>query len=159
MTPAFYYDLIITVNDQIDYTIGTLYPVWLIEQDYKTEWVNQGKLLKDYYKDSDDLFESKQYYEDKMVKFKQDCIQKSQQRVRQKYNLVLYKNGKWINTVVSTTINLKSTRSEEENMLKNIHELTEDVYLKEIVESLLSLNDVKTITLKAVTYTSRFKKL
>lgn len=160
MVPAYYYDLFFKIikkdSDYIIYSVvGSDYPIWLTDQDYKNAWLSQGKSLCDYnlfQLDQEELIQEDTCIDDQpWVKFKSDYINFTKENLTRVYNLTLYKNGKWLNTVVSATIDMKSTKTMLDNMVQNTNNCTQDVLVKDIFMNRFKSTDlVHTIKLVVV---------
>lgn len=150
--PSYYYDLLIEIDYERYLVVDTLFPVWLSDYDFETEWVKRGHSLSQYREmqselENDELITTDEqslskllhdpveFYrlKKKWLKFKQDYIQKTKQNLIEKYDMTLYKNGKWLITVVDTTV--KSNTDEEEyiNKFRNLNHCTSKLNVKEIV--------------------------
>jgi hypothetical protein len=160
MVPAYYYDLFFKIkkkdSDYIIYSVvGSDYPIWLTDQDFKKAWLSQGKSLCDYnlfQLDQEELIQEDTCIDDQpWVKFKSDYINFTKENLTRVYNLTLYKNGKWLNTVVSATIDMKSTKTMLDNMVQNTNNCTQDVLVKDIfMKRFKSTDFVHTIKLVVV---------
>lgn len=160
MVPAYYYDLFFKIikkdSDYIIYSVvGSDYPIWLTDQDYKNAWLSQGKSLCDYnlfQLDQEELIQEDTCIDDQpWIKFKSDYINFTKENLTRVYNLTLYKNGKWLNTVVSATIDMKSTKTMLDNMVQNTNNCTQDVLVKDIfMKQFKSTDLVHTIKLVVV---------
>lgn len=152
LVPAYYYDLYADIDGKLQ-VIDTDFPIWLSEKDFEQEWVRLGRSIIDYRElqqemndDGGDLiaddnilssllFDPVDYYRRRNMwqKFRKNYIEKTKQNLVTKYNLTLYKNGKWINTVVDTTI--KSGANPYINYLRNLNNCTVKLNLKEFINS------------------------
>ena len=165
LTPAYYYDLYADIDGELK-LIDDKFPVWLTEKDFEQEWINQGRSIIDYKEiqqeqeendnlvvDNDDnilshlLFDPVEYYRRQKTwnKFKQGYIEKTKCNLIDKYNLTLYKNGKWLNTVIDTTIKCKNGDDPFINRLRNIHGCTNKLNLKQILLFDNNVTEVKLI--------------
>jgi len=139
MVPVYYYDLLLKIikkdgSGTIHYIVGADYPVWLTDEDFKKEWLSQGKSIIDYntfQMDQEELIQDISVDYRRWNKFKSDYITKTKENLKSAYNLTLYKNDKWLNTIVNATINIKSTETMLDNMLRNTNNCTQDVLLKD----------------------------
>jgi hypothetical protein len=160
MVPTYYYDLLLEINkknhnDIIYFIVGSDYPIWLTDQDFKNAWLSQGKSLCDYnlfQLDQDELIQEDTCVDDQpWNKFKLDYINFTKENLKRVYNLTLYKNGKWRHTVVSATIDMKSTKTMLDNMVQNTNNCTQDVLVKDIFMNRFKSTDlVNTIKLTVV---------
>lgn len=162
LAPAYYYDLYADIDGELK-LIDDKFPVWLTEKDFEQEWINQGRSIIDYKEiqqenddlvvDNDDnilshlLFDPVEYYRRQKVwnKFKQGYIEKTKRNLIDKYDLTLYKNGKWLNTVIDTTIKCKNRDEPFINRLRNIHGCTNKLNLFQILSFDSNVTMVKLI--------------
>ena len=149
LVPAYYYDLYADVDGKLQ-VLDTNFPVWLSEKDFVREWVILGRSIIDYQElrqeMQDDgelvvndlsslLFDSVEHYRRRRVwqKFRHGYIEKTKRNLVDRYNLTLYKDGKWLNTVVDTTI--KHDDNPYINYLRNLNHCTSKLNVKQFIDN------------------------
>jgi len=143
LSPAYYYDLYLRINCKLQ-ILDTNFPVWLSEIDFEREWISLGRPIIDYrelrQEMEDDILSSPlsvpvDYYRRRRVwqKFKKMYIEKTKRNLITKYNLTLYKDGKWLVTVVYTTI--KHGTDPYINYLRNLNNCTHKLNLKQFINN------------------------
>lgn len=169
LVPAYYYDLYADIDGKLQ-IIDSDFPVWLSERDFEQEWIRLGRSIIDYKElqremqddelIADDnilsslLFDPVDYYRRRTMwqKFRKDYIEKTKQNLVEKYNLTLYKNGKWLITIVDATI--KSGLNPYINYLRNIHNCTVKLNLKEFINSSDSCTEIRLVAIPKDTTTT-----
>jgi hypothetical protein len=149
LVPAYYYDLYIEIDGGKLQLVDKNFPVWLSEKDFEREWVSLGRSIIDYRELQQEmeegnliaednilsslLFDPVDYYRRRKVwqKFRQGYIEKTKRNLIHKYNLTIYKNGKWLITIVDTTI--KAGTNPFINYLRNLNNCTEKLDLKQFI--------------------------
>lgn len=88
------------------------------------------------------MFDPVKYYKHQKIwnNFRQDYINKTKDNLISRYNITLYKNGKWKNTVVDTTIKCKKGDDPFINQLRNLNHCTCKLNLQKVLNTLLPPN-------------------
>ena len=163
LVPAYYYDLYVDIDGKLQ-VIDTNYRIWLSEKDFERKWVNSGRSLVDYrelqreMQDDGDfiaddtilsslLFDPVEYCRRRNMwqKFRRGYIEKTKRNLMEKYNLTLYKDGKWLNTVVETTI--KSGANPYINYLRNLNNCTVKLNVKSFIDNSDSCNEIRLVVI------------